>query len=295
MWYVSDSNGNRLSPATPLIVTSPAKKAGNFEYVVTDKSRNKCMLLPPTSGVYTGTLEVPEKIDGYTVTSLRPDAFAFSTVTTLSLPEGVTSIPRGGFAKNTSLRSLTLNSPVVMGVTEDSFYSLKMSDCWLNVSDELANIYYNKYIWSRFRMPCWGLNLDNVEIAEGMLLNPETGLPYSPYCVNCFTPLTLRLSAPDGMNVEVLVVHNGDWIEYHTIDPTVTEVNLPALGEYGTGRFHATATNNPVAVENIRDITDNAPVYSIDGRLIYSSASASQIKTLPAGLYIIGNRKYIVK
>lgn len=295
MWYVSNPDGEALSYATPLIVTSQMKTAGYLAYVVTNEKDKLARVVHPVEGAYTTGITVPASVSGYVINEISPDAFAFSTSSSVTLPNTVTEIPAGGFYNDYALRNLTLEATAIVEADEQAFNPKYATNCWLTVPNELTYDYRSSEPWKDFQMTNWALELDNVQIISGMELNPDTGLPYSPYYVNCFTPITIGLSAPESMNVEVLVVRNGEWLEYHTIDPKVTTVTLPAIGPRGWGKFQATATTNPVAVDTVNAETGPADVYSIDGRIVLRAAAPDQIRALAPGIYIIGGRKYTVK
>lgn len=295
LWYVADTNGNAISPCTPLIVTSPIKTSEGVSYIVTDDAHKEASIVQPDAGPYTGTVNVPRTIAGYNVRKLRPDAFAFSEASTVSLPESITELPDGAFYDTYYMRSLTLGSNDVVATGERTFYSKFTPNCWLNVPNNLANTYHSSAPWSDFRMTHWSLQLEDVEIISGMEIDPSTGEVFSPYFVNCFTPLTVRFSAPEGMNVEVNVVRNNDWLLISTIDPATDSIELPAIGEKSYGRLRAAATNNPVSVDAVKADNTRKDVYSVDGRIILRSATPDMIRDLEPGLYIIGARKMIVK
>jgi len=297
MWYVTDGNGKALSSPAPLIVNSQPLTENGVTYVVTDEKNRKAIITAPLSGGYEGAVEVPASIADYNVTALRADAFAFASATAVTLPESITSLPDGAFYSDYQLRSLTLNAPELVTTGASTFTPANAARCWLVTPDELAIPYHESDVWKDFQMTCWQLTLEDVEITSGWPTDPATGELYAPYYVNCFTPIELHLKAADGKNVLVLVSHNGEWVEYHTIDPTVTTVTLPALGMRGSGRFSAWATDDEVGVDTVDADTDSAPaaVFSIDGRLILRDASAEQIRALEPGIYIIGGRKQVVR
>ncbi|MDE6010848.1 MAG: T9SS type A sorting domain-containing protein, partial [Muribaculaceae bacterium] len=295
MWYVTDHDGNAISLPSPLIVTSPTKTAGTLAYVVADEQRKLARVVAPENGVYSTGMTVPATIGGYTIKEISPDAFAFAESQEIALSAEINCLPDGAFYEARALRNLQLDATTMVKAEAMTFNPAYAADCYLQVPEELTYTYRAARPWSTFRMTNWELELENVEITSGMMIDPSTGKPYSPYYINCLTPVTISLSAPDGMNVEVLVVHNGECIEYHTIDPRTTTVTLPPLGRRSRGRLQATATTNPVAVDTVTD--DGAPVdvYSIDGRLVLDTATPEDIRSLAPGIYIISGRKYIVR
>jgi len=74
---------------------------------------------------YTGTAEtltVPDTLDGYRVTSIGDDAFAYCrSLTNITLPDGVTSIGDDAFAYCRSLTNITLPDGVT-SIGDDAFF-----------------------------------------------------------------------------------------------------------------------------------------------------------------------------
>lgn len=295
MWYVADHDGNALCTPTPLIVTSSPKVEKGLTYIVTDEQRKLAQITSPDNNAYAGSVSVPEKIGGYTVEAIKPDAFAFATASAVTLPATITELPDGGFYDAYNLRSLTLDADKIVEAGLNTFYPKYTPNCWLVVPEGLPNQYHQLDIWKDFAMTRWKLELDNVEIISGMEVDPATGAPYSPYYVNFNTPLSLGLSAPEGYNVNIITKIGGQWVDYRTIDPKDTKAELPALGEKHTGHFIATATHDPVAVDKVDADAVSGDVFSIDGRVILRDATPEQIRSLDPGLYIIAGRKHRVK
>lgn len=295
MWYVADASGNAISYSTPLIVTSPVKDQDGVAYYITDETKKKAMITSPESAPYTGVISVPEFINGYEAAALTPDAFAFSDAIEVTLPASIHEIPNGGFYDTYPMRQLNLEASDIVETGTLSFYPKYSSNCWLTVPENLAIPYHLADVWNNFQMTNWRLELKDVKITSGMEIDPTTGLAYAPYYVNCFTPLSIGFDAPEEKNVAVTVIHNSDWILVSTIDPKETKVELPPLGIRGWGRIIAEATSKPVGVYSMD--SDNKPlnVYTIDGKLIIRNASSEEIRNLQPGLYIIGNRKHMVK
>lgn len=295
LWYVADTDGNCLSRPTPLIVTSSIKTANGLAYKVIDEKNKIAKAVAPASGAYTSSVTVPESVNGYKITELCPDAFAFATSPEVTLSKNITSIPDGGFYDTYALRTLNIEANEILAIGANTFYPKYISNCWLNVPDGFSNAYHQSKIWNNFHMTHWQLLLEDVEIASGMEIDPATGLAYAPYYVNCLTPLTVTFSAPSGKNVGYDIIHNGDWIAESTINPLESSVTLPAMGRKGSGRLHAYATDNAVSVESIFNDGRTHDVFSVDGRVILRNASANDLRNLDPGVYVIAGKKHLVK
>ncbi len=95
--------------ALPLAgVTAFAATSGDFEYTILEDGSAEIT-------DYTGsaeTLEIPSKLDGYTVTSIGYEAFAYCDLTSVTIPESVTSIGRSAFWDCNRLTSITIGNGV---------------------------------------------------------------------------------------------------------------------------------------------------------------------------------------
>lgn len=108
--------------AAPLPIPADAKTVfvnEGLRYELKSYSAKTVKLTAPETGVYTGEVAVPSTFvdEGvtYTVVEVDKNAFANSTVTTVSLPATVTAIGKEAF-KNSTIA--TLNVPSVDGVTK---------------------------------------------------------------------------------------------------------------------------------------------------------------------------------
>lgn len=92
-------------------LTAFAATSGDFEYNVLSEEDKTCEITK-----YAGSataLDIPSKIDGYTVTSIGEDAFWNCTsLTSVTIPDSVTRIDYSAFASCTSLTSVTIPDSV---------------------------------------------------------------------------------------------------------------------------------------------------------------------------------------
>ena len=297
LWRIVDENNSPLSIPYPLVVTSPIRQSGDIAYVVTDEVRKQAIITPTAEGDYKAEkIVISPKVNGYTITGLRNDAFTFAQTSDITLPALIGSLPAGAFYSAANLKSLTFEGDRMVWCENDVFNRDLAYGCLLNVdSSALANQFaYSHSAWAWFKQPFWMANLKDVEIASGLITNSETGKPYNPCYMNADDTATIKFSAPAGMNVKVIVILNKEWVFAETIDPS-TPVNLPALGIGGIGEIRAEATHEPVSVDEVAaDTDDPCDVFSIDGRLIMSNAKATNRATLPAGLYILSTGRKIM-
>ncbi len=54
---------------------------------------------------------------------------------------------------------------------------------------------------------------------------------------------------------------------------------------------------NQSGVESVStgNVDANTDVYTVTGTLVLRNATEAQIKTLPAGIYVVGNRKMVIR
>lgn len=90
----------------PMTAFAETTTDGNFEYSVSEETNEVTITKYIGSG---GAVEIPEKIDGKTVTAIGKFAFSYCTsIKSVTIPEGVTSIELDAFGNCTSLESVTI-------------------------------------------------------------------------------------------------------------------------------------------------------------------------------------------
>lgn len=106
----SDVIGSAAPPIDGALISD-----GVFQYVLlTDGTAE----LAYYGGVGAGAVTVPSELGGYKITSIGNDCFWLSGVTSVVIPEGVTSIDKGAFEKCYYLETLTLPSSLVTVATD---------------------------------------------------------------------------------------------------------------------------------------------------------------------------------
>ena len=105
----------RTEPTTPVITTT--KPHSEFERTV---SGNTVTITGYTGSA--GSVTVPDKIDGMSVTAIGDNAFYNSSVSSVKLPDSIRSIGKNAFRNCSSLQSIVLPSGVTT-IGSDAFHS----------------------------------------------------------------------------------------------------------------------------------------------------------------------------
>ena len=104
----------------PMTAFAETTTDGNFEYSVSEETNEVTITKYIGSG---GAVEIPEKIDGKTVTAIGKFAFSYCTsIKSVTIPEGVTSIELDAFGNCTSLESVTIPDSVT-SIGAEAFYN----------------------------------------------------------------------------------------------------------------------------------------------------------------------------
>ena len=140
----------------PMTAFAETTTDGNFEYSVSEETNEVTITKYIGSG---GAVEIPEKIDGKTVTAIGKFAFSYCTsIKSVTIPEGVTSIELDAFGNCTSLESVTILDGVT-SIGGAAFYNCTSLES-VTIPDSVTSIgaeaFYN----------C--TNLKNVTIPEGV-------------------------------------------------------------------------------------------------------------------------------
>ena len=140
----------------PMTAFAETTTDGNFEYSVSEETNEVTITKYIGSG---GAVEIPEKIDGKTVTVIGKFAFSYCTsIKSVTIPEGVTSIELDAFGNCTSLESVTILDGVT-SIGGAAFYNCTSLES-VTIPDSVTSIgaeaFYN----------C--TNLKNVTIPEGV-------------------------------------------------------------------------------------------------------------------------------
>lgn len=288
-WVIRDKKGNWLSLPNPVKAYGPVQEEAGISYQVTDKARAKAMVVASRTSDYTGTVSIPSKLGGNTVTAVKANAFTFSDeLTDLRLPAGVANIENGQFYAASKLAFLTVNAPNPPVLPAEAFAEGAVEKITLSTANDKANIYKRTEGWDAFNMSSWIFDFANGISGTDLLKDPATGTYYNPYYVNAQTPFRFLTQKPADKAIKA------DW----DIDGTKGTgmfwgfVSLPALeGKNGTVSFEAVADTG---VETILGEDEKADVFTPNGILILREAGSDDLKQLPAGFYIINGKTILL-
>ena len=293
LWYVVDGDNNRVSYPSTMIVESALQEKDGFTYRITDAASKSAVLLANESGPYTGVINVPAALDGYKINSVAQGAFAFSSVTDLTLPSGIEMLENGSLYGNKYLQYLHLNGKEVISVFDETFAPEMVGKLWIDARNGLANQYARAEYWSDYLYPQWKLSAGAGTAFTGSVVNDANGNLYTPFYVGNSQPVVIMVTAPAGKNVRY-TVKVGDKTYSGVIDPKNGYIQLPSLG-WNKGEVSIEATTEEAAVSGITADDDTvADVYSTDGILLRRNATREQLLGLPAGLYIWNHTKVAV-
>jgi BspA type Leucine rich repeat region (6 copies) len=102
-----------------LLLATPAVVEAQFNYTVT----NQTVTITGYSGT-NSVLAVPSTIDGLPVTSIGVSAFFLSSITSITIPNSVTTISDGAFSGCRSLTNITIPNSVT-NIGADAFFFLR--------------------------------------------------------------------------------------------------------------------------------------------------------------------------
>ena len=122
-------------------VCAGAETYGDFEYSVLDDGTVEI------TG-YSGSAEkvdIPEKIDGKSVTRIGYDAFKYSSLASITIPDSVTRIGWSAFENCTSLTSVTIPNSVT-DIGDDAFLGCT-SLTSITIPDSVTEICYNAFAY----------------------------------------------------------------------------------------------------------------------------------------------------
>ena len=121
-----------INPVTPPIVVNPPIVVKPLDPGLIDKIVNPDFQYTTANGLATITkyvgndsdVVIPSQMGAYPVTAIGPNAFHFSNLTSVVIPEGVIELQTGSFSFNENLKSITLPSTLKI-IGEDSFVNSK--------------------------------------------------------------------------------------------------------------------------------------------------------------------------
>lgn len=252
----------------------------------------KTTVCAPKMAKYSGNIILPDMVDGNPVSGLAADAFTFASgVGTISLPPTIKTIGTGQFYCADNLYGLELRGDTPPALSPHAFRPEAIETITITVPDGTANKYKRTPEWNKFKFGHWEFRIaDGCRITSGLALQDD-GSIYSPYYVAPEETLSFNAEAPEGKTLVIsYMTSTGD----SDMLKDVSVIHLPSLkGE--SGSVIISTENGSGVVDGI--ITDDEihDVYGVDGTLILKKTSSSQIKSLAPGIYIIENKKIIIR
>ncbi len=282
-------DGKPTGAIFPLILSGEVKEKNGVYYTSVSESPRQALVVPPTYEEYSGSVNIPDAIDGYTVTALRADAFTFaSDVTEVSLPSGLSRIEPGTFYSASSLKRLNVNGSTPAVAMTDAFAPDAPEGILLSPANGTANFYASEDGWADFRISNWTLQFgDGCEVLGGLLLDPLTNKWYSPYYIGADERLAINIQVPEGMQIKLSWEIDGE-TGTQRFDNVVI---LPAL--HGAS---ATATVEAADASGVAGLDSEwipADVYTPSGVCVLRQASREAFQALPQGLYILKGQKIL--
>lgn len=283
MWRLIDNDEKPLSLPTPLIVSSEVIEEDGYAYIITNHTARTAMLTSPSDYAYSGDFTIPEYIGDYKIKALRNDAFTFSNVTDLTIPASISYIPTGEFYNVKSLKNIYLPyaSEKLLWAQPNAFNPEFAANTWVNADPSTANIYQNMSVFWRLSYSNWKFRLDDCEITSGVEINPESGEIYNPCCFDPESQPEITLSTPAGKNISYVGMIDGEVVVGATIDPALTTIILPKLGEHHYGWLHAWATDDEVGISTVADDSgEYTRYYDLSGNRILNPSKGIFIRII---------------
>ena len=184
------------------------------------------------------TLELPSTLDGYTVTSIGSSAFSYETLTSVTIPDSVTSIGDYAFYECASLKDVTIpNSVTSIGVSAfgkcTSLTSVKMGNSVTSIGDYT---FYNCTNLTSITIPDSVTNIGDYAFYECIsLTSVKIGNSVTSIGFVAFKDCASLTSVIIGNSVTSI----GDWafenctsLKSVTIPSSVTKIDFEAFGYY---------------------------------------------------------------
>lgn len=290
-WVARDMDGNWLSLPMPVKAIGAVKEENGIAYQVTDQKAKTAMVVRPVRGDYEGSLTIPTALGGYNVNRVKADAFTFcDALNSVSLPVGVDMIQNGQFYETSKLRNLTVLAQNPPMLAADAFAKDAQAKTVLSTAQGLTNMYMRTKGWDAFKASSWDITIgDGVTVTDGLQKDPATGAFYAPYYVNAYEQLRIYATTPANKVIGAEWSFDGQTGSQAFWQRTL----LPALNG-AAGQVTLTAIDD-TAVDSVLGEGEIADVYNVAGVRILTNASADDVRRLPAGIYIAGGRKIVIR
>lgn len=292
--YINDLLASERNPM--VVWSKPQTSAEGLTYVITDETAKTAIVTAPSLKQYSGNVTIPAKIGDYTITDITADAFTFAAgLRSLSINANLPRIEDGTFYAATGLRALDLSGAPLNAPTlhEKAFSPDTQSLILLTVPKGMPNVYAQQDTWTALKLGAWDINIANgVTIESGLEIDPVTGTYFSPYYTNPLEALSLMVSAPAGKYVKAQYEFDGETVE-KTTGESKDLLWIPAL--HGSKGTLSLTLSDVSSVDEMSGETHRADIYNAQGVLIMRQATKADLQQLPAGIYIHGTRKHIIR
>lgn len=289
-WVVENADGNRVSAPQPVIFEGPEFESDGLRFTVTDEGKRECRLLSVVDEE-ASSITVPAKAGDYTVISMRPDVFTFNPVVeAVNLPGGIMEIPNGEFYSANNLRYLNMAVLEAPSRGERSFAVENIPNVTVSSLPGLTYLLQESDTWAPFNYSYWtftvdaGISIGNLGAQNGVLINPFATNPLESLSVlvesDVYDFVRLDWSIEEG---------ESGWFD---VAPGKRGW-LPLLyGKHGSVHLSQGDGSGVSAPDGDDALMD---VYTASGIRVLKNASKEQIRLLPAGVYIAGGKKLVVK
>ena len=228
------------------------------------------------------SINVPES-----VTSIGDNAFFnCNDLRTVTLPAGLTSLGEKAFGETPNLKTVIYLTDEPVSASENAFsdYSTPTLYALLSEKDKYEDI----EPWNKFTNTTWcGVHLNPTEI--DLIISRSAQLSATVVVAPGEMPQDIVWSSSDPNIVEVDNEGKVKAIDYG--HATVSSV----AGPYGN-ECEVTVHDFTTGIDEILgDETKQVDIFNLQGVCLKRNASADDIRTLAPGLYIIGDKKVLIR
>lgn len=287
-WIAYDDKGNTLSAPQPLKVYGKEFTLDGVTYRPLDDKTARVVGVDDNEANHSVT--VAANPNGFQTVELAQSVFTFNrNARYVTLPEGIKEIPAGAFYSAGNLQFLTMQSQTPPVLNKEAFSDQLASEVVISgPQGGFTNAYHQDEAWAPFQMSSWEIDAQS----DIEFLNMWGGANFpNPYFVAYNEKQLLRIEFPYFHAPVVTTEINGQTATVSYDSPWY--IYLPALNG-ASGKVKLTLVDD-ASVDGVGDDAAPVDVYSADGTLVLRQALPADIKVLPAGLYIAGGRKVIVK
>jgi hypothetical protein len=165
-WQIKDGDGTEISDLIPLKVISGPYVDNNVVYYVSSE-KNKTAYVCQSLTNYSGKVEIPSAINGYTINHIQGGSFTFeNTLTDIVIPATINELSDGEFYGATGLKTLTVNNPIPPIAHIRTFNNDAYDNVRLQVPEGSEEAYRNADVWKNFSNIVSTAGVDDISIVE---------------------------------------------------------------------------------------------------------------------------------